>query len=61
MKTGLIQRAESTQFGATAAERIQGGFVGVLYIDASDNILKYIDVDGSVKVATAGADPVTFA
>lgn len=61
MKPGLVQRAESTDFGATAAARVQGGKVGILYIDASDNILKYIDIDGTVKTAGAGGDPVTFA
>ncbi len=60
-KAGLVQRAEATDFGATAAERVQGGMVGILYVDASDDQLKYIDTDGAILVAGAGGDPVTFA
>lgn len=46
-----IQRAEATDFGATAADRVQGGKNGILYIDASDNKLKLIDTDGEVITA----------
>jgi len=61
MKTGLIQRAIATDFGATAAERVVGGKTGILYIDSADAILKYINIDGTVAVAGAGGDPVVFA
>lgn len=61
MKTGLVQRAEAVDFGATPAERVQGGKVGILFVDASDAKLKYIDIDGTEKTAGAGGDPVVFA
>lgn len=61
MKTGLVQRALATNFGATPAERVQGGKVGILFVDSADNKLKYIDVDGTEKIAQSGGADVTFA
>lgn len=61
MKPGKIFFAESASFGATPAERIAGGELGTLYIDASDLQLKVIDQDGEILTARIAGAPVVFA
>lgn len=61
MKAGKIAFAEITDFGATAADRIAGGFIGTLFIDASDNSLKVVNRAGESQTASIGGAPVIFA
>lgn len=61
MKTGEVYFAEAEEFGATAAARVSGGFVGKFYVDKSDNQLKVIDPTGAILTAKSNGVPVIFA
>lgn len=60
-KAGLVYKALASEFGATAADRVQGGFVGIFFVEKVTNELHFIDETGEDLTARIAGAPVVFA
>lgn len=55
-----IYKALATEFGATPAERVSGGFNGIMFVEKVTLELHFIDEAGEELTATIAGAPVIF-